>query len=153
MTNADFHLAQINVAKMLYPMEHPGMADFVARLDAVNALADRAPGFVWRYSDDVAGPNALVEDQLLLNMSVWKSVEALFAYTYKSGHAEVFRSRKSWFEMPVEPHLALWWVPRGHVPSVEEGKVRLAHLRRQGPSEAAFTLKKRFAPALVQALQ
>lgn len=149
MNHPDFHLAQINVAEMLYPIAHPGMADFVARLDAINALADRAPGFVWRYSADDAGPSARVEENMLINMSVWTSVETLFHYTYKSAHAEVFRSRKSWFEMPTEPHLALWWVPRGHNPSEEEGKRRLTHLRRHGPSETAFTLKKRFAPALV----
>lgn len=149
MKRPNLHLAQINVAKMLHPMEHPGMADFVARLDAVNALADAAPGFVWRYSDDVEGLAGLVEEDLLINMSVWASIESLFDYTYKSAHAEVFRNRKSWFEMPTEPHLALWWVPRGHIPSVEEGRKRLAHLRRQGPGDAAFTLKKSFAPELV----
>lgn len=150
MNQSEFHLAQINVAKMLYPMDHPGMAAFVAQLDAVNALADRAPGFVWRYSDDVAGLDALVEENILVNMSVWGSAEALFDYTYKSAHAEVFRSRKSWFEMPGEAHLALWWVPHAHIPSVEEGNRRLVHLRRHGPSEAAFTLKKRFSPAAVK---
>lgn len=150
MNQSEFHLAQINVAKMLYPMDHPGMAAFVAQLDAVNALADRAPGFVWRASNDVTSLVELVEEDILVNMSVWKSVEALFDYTYKSAHAEVFRGRKSWFEMPAEAHLALWWVPGGHIPSVEEGNQRLVHLRRHGPTETAFTLKKRFSPAAVR---
>ncbi len=151
MDGPEFHLAQINVAKMLYPIEHQGMADFVAQLDAVNAIADRAPGFVWRYSNDVDDPAGVVEDQMLINMSVWETAEALFDYTYRSAHSGVFRDRKSWFEMPSEAHLALWWVPRGHIPSLEEGMERLAHLRRHGPRDAAFTLKKRYPPALVAA--
>jgi len=153
MSRPQFHLAQINVADMLYPIEHEGMAEFVARLDAVNALADGAPGFVWRLQDtagDATAIRAFVDNQILINMSVWESVEALFDFTYKSGHAEVFRRRKDWFEMPREAHLALWWVPRGHLPDTQEGQERLVRLREHGPSELAFTLKQRFEPAAAQ---
>ncbi len=110
MTHAESHLAQFNMAKMLFPLEHPGMADFVARLEAINTLADDAPGFVWRLQDSSGDSTAMRpfgDDQLLVNMSVWESADALFEYAYKSAHAEVFRRRKSWFEVPTEPHLVL----------------------------------------------
>ena len=154
MTHPPFQLAQINVANMLYPIEDEGMAEFVARLDAVNALADGAPGFVWRLQEttgDATAICAFIDDQILLNMSVWEAVEDLFDFTYKSGHAEVFRLRKAWFEMPQGAHLALWWVPRGHIPDVQEGQERLAHLRLHGPSEFAFTLKQRFEHSAARA--
>ncbi len=156
MTDADFHLAQFNVATMLYPLEHPGMADFVARLGAINSLADDSPGFVWRLQDGSGDSTAMRpfgNDDIIVHMSVWEPADALFQYAYKSHHAEVFRRRKEWFSVPTEPHLVLWWVPRGHIPGMTEGEEKLTHLRGNGPSEAAFTLKKRFAPAPAQSLK
>ena len=132
------------------------MADFVARLGAINTLADDSPGFVWRLQDGSGDSTAMRpfgSDEIIVNMSVWESADALFQYTYKSDHASVFRRRKEWFEVPTEPHLVLWWVPRGHIPGMAEGEEKLTHLRGHGPSEAAFTLKKRFPPARAQAPQ
>jgi hypothetical protein len=137
-----YHLAQVNVARMLAPLDDALMAGFVAKLDEINALADAAPGFVWRLQG--GGGNATYlrpydDDHILFNMSVWRSLEALQGYAYHSDHASVMRQRLRWFERPDQMHLALWWVGAGHVPSVDEAKSRLEHLRAHGPSEHAFT--------------
>lgn len=140
-------LAQINVARMLYPLTDPGMSGFVAQLDRINALADRAPGFVWRLQDDSGNATGLrpFDDQMVIvNMSVWRSPEALFDFVYRSAHNEVMRRRKAWFEKPTRTHMALWWLPAGEIPSVAEGKARLEHLREHGPGPHAFTLKQPF---------
>ena len=126
-----FHIAQVNIARMRAPLEDPLMADFVAQLDPVNALADASPGFVWRFQTE--GGNAtsvrpLPDPLILFNMSVWESVEALQAYVYRSNHASALRDRKRWFEKSTGPVAALWWIPAGEVPTVEDGKTRLAHL-------------------------
>ena len=123
------------------------MAGFVAQLDRINALADRAPGFVWRLQDDSGNATGLrpFDDQMVIvNMSVWRSPEALFDFVYRSAHNEVMRRRKAWFEKPTRTHMALWWLPAGEIPSVAEGKARLEHLREHGPGPHAFTLKQPF---------
>jgi heme-degrading monooxygenase HmoA len=143
------HLAQINIARMLGPINSEVMAGFVARLDDINALADGWPGFVWRLQGE--GNNAtdlrpFDDDMLIVNMSVWESMQALKDYVYKSDHIEVFRRRREWFEQMKEMHMALWWVPVGHVPTVEEAKERLEHLRTHGPTPHTFTFAKPFEP-------
>jgi len=125
------------------------MAEFVRKLDPVNALADHAPGFVWRLQDDTGNATGLrVTDDpmLLINMSVWASVEALFAFVYQTRHTAVMRKRKAWFEPPRAPHMALWWTPAGTRPTAQQGLDRLQHLRAHGPSTYAFSFKQRFAP-------
>ncbi|MEM7021403.1 MAG: DUF3291 domain-containing protein [Pseudomonadota bacterium] len=154
MTDSRFHLAQINVAHMLYPIDHPGMAEFVRNLDQINALAEGTPGFVWRLQGDNGNATELrfTDDPMfIVNMSVWTSVEALFSYVYQSDHKTIMRGRKAWFEKPTEAHMALWWIAAGHVPSPREGLERLTHLRARGPSETAFTFKQRFAPPILAA--
>lgn len=149
MTTPAWHLAQFNIARMLEPLEHPVMAGFVEQLDSVNALAERTPGFVWRLQTEEGDATALrpYEDtRILVNMSVWESIEALHRFTYHSAHAGPFRDRKSWFEPLEPPTLVLWWIRAGTVPTVEEGRERLARLRAQGPTEMAFTFKERFEP-------
>jgi hypothetical protein len=141
-----WHLAQINVARPLAPLDSPQLAEFVAQLDAVNALAEAAPGFVWRLSG--ASGNATdvhsVEDpSLIVNMSVWASAEALFEFVYKTMHVKVMARRREWFER-IEVFQALWWVPIGHKPTVEEAMARLRMLRDNGPSRDAFTFKQRY---------
>jgi hypothetical protein len=154
MPDPRFHLAQINVARMLYPLDHAGMAAFVRALDPINALADGAPGFVWRLQDESGNATAIDafdDPMVIVNMSVWVSVEALFAFVYQTGHTAIMRQRKSWFEKPAQPHMALWWIPAGSLPSAQEGKERLLHLRAHGPSAFAFSFKQRFAPAAIAA--
>ena len=137
-----FHLAQVNVARLVAPLDSPELSGFVSRLDEVNALADAAPGFVWRLTDD-GGNNATAvpiydDDKIIVNMSVWESVEALRAYTYSGAHLEVFKQRRGWFSHMKEAATALWWVPAGHRPDVAEARERLAHLRAHGPTAFVF---------------
>ncbi len=149
-----YHLAQINLARMLRPLDHPAMAGFVAWLEAVNALADESPGFVWRLQDEGGDATALrpFGEDLLVNMSVWASIEDLWAFTYKSTHAQVFKRRKEWFEMPAEAHMALWWTEAGTWPTTAEAKARIDHMRRHGPGPYAFTFKARFPAPEFEAL-
>lgn len=140
-----YHLAQINIAQARAEMTDPVMAAFVARLDEINALADAAPGFVWRLQTEAGDATALrvFDDPLLLvNMSVWQDLDALKQYVYKSLHVELLRDRDAWFHKMLPAHQALWWVPAGHIPSVQEGRERLEHLRAHGPGPQAFTFAK-----------
>ncbi len=141
------HLAQLNVAKLKAPLDEDSMAGFVEALDPVNALADGAPGFVWRLQTedgDATSIRAFDDELMLVNMSVWESVEALGDYVYRSGHLDVMRRRREWVYRIAEAHLCLWWVEEGAIPTVEEAKERLEHLRTQGPTPHAFTFKRRF---------
>ena len=144
-----FHIAQINIAAMRFALDHAEMAPFVAQLDRVNALADGAPGFVWRLQDasgDATQIKAYADDNILINMSVWTSIEALFDYSYRTAHAELLRARKQWFSKMDAASLALWWLPAGEIPTVGDGVARLEHLRRNGAGAQAFTFKQRFVP-------
>lgn len=146
--NVRHHLAQANVARMRAPLDDPLMADFVAQLAPINALADRSPGFVWRMQGDEGDATAIRafdDDRILFNMSVWTSIEALHEYVYASAHLAPFRDRRKWFETQRTPSFVLWWVPAGHVPSVDEAKERLEQLQQHGPSANAFTFKVCFA--------
>jgi heme-degrading monooxygenase HmoA len=144
-----FHLAQVNVARLLAPLDSPQLAGFVSRLDEINALADHAPGFVWRLKDDLSNNATAVpmydDDRIIVNMSVWESLEALRAYTYSGPHLEVFKQRREWFAHMREAATAMWWVPAGHRPTVAEARERLAHLRDHGPSPFAFPFGAPFA--------
>jgi hypothetical protein len=145
-----YQLAQLNIAQMRTPMESPEMADFVANLDRINALADNAPGFVWRLAGDEGNATALrpFGADTLVNMSVWASVEALNDYVYKTAHVEIMKRRKEWFDRMQQAYVVLWWVPAGHRPDETEAQQRLQTLRESGPTAHAFTFKQMFpAPA------
>jgi len=143
-------LAQLNVARLAAPIDSPQLADFVANLDRINALADEAPGFVWRYVS-VEGDTTeseLFGNDMLVNLSVWENLEALRSYVYNEGHLEIMRRRKEWFLHTTEAYMTLWWIPEGHTPTLAEARARLAMLRGSGPSEQAFSFKSAFpAPA------
>ena len=145
------HLAQYNLARLLAPLDHPQTADFVANLDRINKLGDATPGFVWRHQDangNSTGTRVRGDPLIIINFSVWKTIDALFEYAYRSEHVEMYRRRREWFEAPTGAYIVLWWVPAGHIPTVEEGEERLDNLRAQGPTPYAFTFKQRFpAPA------
>jgi hypothetical protein len=144
-----WHLAQLNVGRLLEPLDAPRIAGFVAALDRINALADADRGLVWRLQTDEGNATSIRptdDDLFLVNMSVWRSIEALRAFTYTSAHVQVLRERRSWFEQLSEAHLVLWWVPEGYTPTVDEALGRLAHLRRDGPTPAAFTFRTPFEP-------
>ncbi len=144
-----YHLAQINIARMLAAIDDPIMAEFVANLDPINALAERSPGFVWRYQTPAGNATSLriYDDELIIvNFSVWESVDALKEYIYKSAHTEFMRRRKQWFEKMPEMFMALWWIPAGAIPTPQEAARRLEHLRQHNETSYAFSFRKSFAP-------
>jgi hypothetical protein len=141
------NIAQVNIALPQAPLDSPRLAEFVAALAPVNTLADAAPGFVWRLQTDdgdATGIRAFGDDRLIVNMSVWESIDALAEFVYRSGHVAVMRRRRDWFER-IRLHMVLWWIPAGVVPTVGDAEERLAHLREHGPTPFAFTFKARFA--------
>ena len=138
-----YELAQLNVALMKEPLESPAMADFVANLDRINALAESSPGFVWRLQTEdgnATGLRPLGEDTLV-NVSVWKDVESLNDYVYRSAHVEIMRRRKEWFERMRAAYVVLWWVPKGQRPTAADAIARLELLRAKGPTQEAFTFR------------
>jgi len=142
-----YHLAQLNIAKMKYAIDSPEMAEFVARLEDVNALADESPGFVWRLQTEQGDATAIdyFGADTLVNMSLWQDIESLYSYVYRSAHNEVMAQRKLWFERMLEVYSVLWWVPSGSIPTIEQAAERLDNLRKQGPTVRAFTFKQVFS--------
>ncbi|MBM2620656.1 DUF3291 domain-containing protein [Actinoplanes sp. LDG1-06] len=149
---ADHELAQLNIARLRAPLDSPELADFVAQLPEINELAESSPGFVWRLQDDSGDATALrpYGDDVIVNLTVWQSVEALRNFTYRTGHLGPLRRRRDWFVPLDAPHLVLWWIPVGQRPDLTEAADRLDDLRRHGPTPEAFTLREPF-PAPVNA--
>ncbi|MGP6192173.1 MAG: DUF3291 domain-containing protein [Vulcanimicrobiaceae bacterium] len=146
---ANYHIAQVNVGRIKTPLDDPAMGGFVSRLGEINELADRTPGFVWRLQTSEGNATYLRpynDDRILVNMSVWRTIDALRDYVYRSVHAELLRQRREWFETFAGSYVALWWVPIGHLPGVDEAKKRLASIDALGPTEFAFTFKTVFQP-------
>lgn len=147
-SSSRYHLAQVNTATLRAPLDDPSMADFVAQIEAINAVADADPGFVWRLrsagANDATSIRAFDDERILITLTVWKSLEALSTYVYKGSHGTIMRDRRRWFESSQQPILALWWIPAGHTPTVEEAKQRLNHLRQHGPTPYAFSFGKAF---------
>lgn len=144
------HVAQVNIARMLAPLDSPQLRGFVDALEPVNALADRSPGFVWRLQTEAGDATAIrpyEDDRIMVNLSVWRSLPELWDFVYTSRHLEPLRRRREWFER-VEAYLALWWVPAGTLPTVEEAKRRLERLRREGAGPEAFTFREPFPPGV-----
>lgn len=141
-----FHLAQLNIARLVAPLDSEQLADFVAALDPVNTVAEAAPGFVWRLKEDDAD-NAtsftIYDDPMfIVNMSVWADHQSLWDFAYDSdAHRTILRRRRDFFERMAEAYTVLWWVPVGHEPTVAEARERLDHLREHGPTDYAFGLK------------
>ena len=145
----DYYLAQVNIAQMKAPLTDPAMADFVARLDEINALAESSEGFVWRLTTDPENEEqvaAFEQEGVLFNLSVWTSVEALRKFVYDTSHRELLGTRNQWFEKMDASHLALWWVPGDHTPGIDEALLRLDRLELVGAGPNAFTFAKTFPP-------
>jgi hypothetical protein len=147
-------LAQVNIARLRAPLDSPVLADFVAALDPVNATADAAPGFVWRLQTEDGNATAVRAfewDQagsagVIVNLSVWESVEALASFVYSEEHRQVLRRRREWFTRMTVAYTAMWWIPRGSVPTTADAEERVRHLRIHGPTPHAFTLRVHFPP-------
>jgi len=147
---SNYELAQLNIGIIRGPIDSPVMAEFVANLDRINALADRSPGFVWRLQTEEGNATAIrpypENENMAVNLSVWTGVDALRRFVFQSAHVEIMRRRREWFEKMDEAFLVLWWVPKGHRPSVEEAKARLEMLRRRGATPDAFTFRQAYPP-------
>ncbi len=151
----EHQLAQLNVARMVARIDDPKMADFVAWLDVINRLAERSTGFIWRLHDESGNATSLpVTDDpyVIANLTVWRSVEDLRVFTYRSDHRLVFVRRYEWFERWPGPSVVMWWIPAGTLPTVQDGLQRLALLAAEGPSPDAFTFKQPFHPPAAVAL-
>jgi hypothetical protein len=142
------HIAQLNTAHMRAPLEHSLMAGFAQQLDAINALADAHPGFVWRLTGEDPNDPAIqsLGENRLVNISVWRDIAALSDYAYRSDHAAALRRRSDWFLPQSQASLVLWWVEAGTIPTIAQAVQRLEELRRLGPSPRAFTFRRQFAP-------
>ncbi len=147
-------LAQVNIGRLAAPLDSEQLAGFVAALDPVNAVADAAPGFIWRLRTQEGNATSLrvfedaegADGAILVNMSVWESVEALGAYVYGDAHLAVLRRRREWFEKMKDAYAALWWIERDHIPTTGEAENRVRHLREHGPTPYAFTFRTHFPP-------
>lgn len=142
---SEYQLAQINIAKARDAMDSETMKGFVDRLDEINALADESEGFVWRLQDeggDATSIKAFDDPDMIVNMSVWEGIEPLKHFVYRTVHVDLIRDREEWFHKIAESHQALWWIPKGHIPTVEEGIEKLGLLQKNGPSSEAFTFAK-----------
>jgi Domain of unknown function (DUF3291) len=144
---AAHHLAQVNVATLRAPLDGPVLAGFVAQLAPLNALADQSPGFVWRLQTEDGDATAIrpfEDDRVMVNLSVWTSLEALRGFVYATRHLDVMRHRRTWFHRMPDPYLALWWLPAGTIPTVAEARERLGLLAAKGPTADAFTFRAPF---------
>jgi Domain of unknown function (DUF3291) len=147
MVPASYHLAQVNIARARAPIDSSVMAGFAAQLKPVNAIADGTPGFVWRLQTESGDATSILpydDPLIMINMSVWESVEALRDFVYRSNHASVMHDRAQWFEKMAEAYLALWWIPAGHIPSVAEAQERIEFRRKFGDTPHAFSFAKIF---------
>src|SRR5581483_2026537 len=143
---SNFELAQLNIAYLKAPIDSPVLADFVANLDRINRLAEAADGYRWRLQTDEGDATSLrpFGEDVIVNMTVWRDLDALRQFVYNSAHAEFMKRRREWFTRAPEAYAVLWWVPSGHRPSLTEAADRLERLRQQGPSPTAFSFAKIF---------
>ena len=148
-----FQLAQLNIGRLLHPLDHPHIAEFVAGLDEINHLAERSRGFVWRLKTDSGNATDVqhpwsADPFLLVNMSVWETPDDLRNYVYRSAHLDFYQKRAHWFEKPAQAHYVLWWISAGHTPTLAEAQERLEHYQRHGETPHAFWFGKLFPAAL-----
>ena len=144
-----WHVAQMNVGTVRYATDDPRIAEFMQRLDEINALAEASPGFVWRLQSEQGNATDIIltdNPLFLVNMSVWESVETLFEFVYRTSHQHVMAKRREWFERPIGPYQVLWWVPAGATPTPQEGLERLRHLELRGSTPRAFTFREKYPP-------
>jgi hypothetical protein len=152
---SSFHLAQFNVARLAAPVDAPQSSEFREALDRINALAEAAPGFIWRATGagfDSEKPAEDIDPMILANLSVWTSVEALAAFAYRTGHGHFVKHRRLWFEPATRAYQAMWWITAGTLPDRLDAFARLDHLTVNGPTAHAFDFRTRFpAPAFMDA--
>lgn len=143
-------LAQLNIALAKYPLDAPEIKEFVDNLEWVNNIAESSDGFVWRLKDesgDATDIKVFDDPNMIVNMSVWDSVDALKNFMFRSHHRDFMRRKSEWFHRLAEETYVLWWVEDGHVPTLDEALTRLEHLRNKGDTPYAFTFKTNFTAA------
>jgi hypothetical protein len=149
----DFHLAQLNIGRIVAPLDSPVMADFTNNLISINTLADTSPGFVWRMKDEADNATSIRmydDHRIIVNMSVWETPEHLYQYVYRSLHTDFLKRRREWFDKMSEMFYALWYIPAGHLPDIEEARERLEYLREHGETPYAFSFRQQFEPPIVE---
>jgi len=137
-------LAHINIGHLKAPIDHPSIEDFAGNLDRINLLTEESPGFVWRLKDEhnnATSFNPYNNELIIVNISVWRSLEALKQYAYHTEHMSFFKRRHEWFESTDKPHMCLWPIEDNIMPDANEGKKRLDHLWANGASSYAFDYK------------
>ena len=140
-----FHLAQFNIARLKFPLEHPSIAEFVNNLDAINSLAESSSGFVWRLQDDSGDATSISiydDPKIIVNMSVWESVKQLKEFVYFSQHKEFLKRRNNWFSPIESSHHVMWWLPKTDLPTAQQGKQKLEYLNSDGESDKGFSFRK-----------
>lgn len=144
---SNYHIAELNIATLNAPLDSPELKDFVDNLDRINALAESSPGFAWRLVGDGNDATSLrpLGDNVIVNLSVWRDVDSLRNYVYRTAHVEIMKRRREWFSRMKDAYLAMWWVPAGHQPTVAEAVAKLQHLRQFGPTAEAFTFGEAFS--------
>ena len=150
MPDSAYRLAQVNIARLLAPLTDPVMSDFVANLAPINAIADRSPGFVWRFQTEDGDATAIRpydDDRIVINFSVWEDLASLQDFIYRGAHAEIMKRRREWFARLADAYIALWWVPAVHRPALEEAVERMEHQKQHGPSPHAFTFREVYPAA------
>ena len=150
MSSQPWHLAVVNIAKPSHDLDSPEIAEFMDNLERINELGDNSPGAIWRYQDDsgAATDTRVFDDPtILINYTIWDSVESVKDYVYSGEHLDFFKRRSLWFAPLTDmPALVMWWVPAGSVPELAEARTKIEHLRDNGPTADAFTFAKRFDP-------
>lgn len=145
---AQYQIAEINVARMLGVNINDGvMKEFVDNLNTINSLAERSEGFVWRLKDDTnnaTNMNPFNDEQIIINVSVWQSIELLENFIYKTFHTDFLKRRKEWFQTFGKAYTAMWWIPEGQFPTIEEAIEKLDYLQNNGASEIVFDFKKKY---------
>ena len=141
MADLTQHLAELNIGRLLHPLDDPRMADFADNLDRVNGIADRSEGFVWRLKSDSGNATSIQafdDPRIIINISLWDSVAALERYVWQTVHKRFYGRRHEWFDRFEGPYFVMWWVPLGHRPTLQEAIERLQSLKDNGPSDFAF---------------
>lgn len=148
MNTTNYQLAQINIGRMKgVDINDPIMKEFVENLDAINATAESSEGFVWRLKEDnnnATSLNPYDDEQVIVNISVWQSIEALEKFMYKSSHVEFLRRRKEWFQKFGKPYTAMWWIKAGQYPTVQDAVAKLDQLQKTGATEEVFDFRNKF---------
>lgn len=144
VTRPGYHLAELNIGRLVAETDDPRVAEFMNALDRINGLGKRMPGFVWMMegSGEPGTGNTDVklegDPRFVTNLTVWEDLPSLEHFVWNTVHRQFYERRAEWFEVLGRMHFVMWWVPEGHQPTLDEAMDRLAHLQSEGASDHAF---------------